>query len=1089
MMIFDNFPTLKDSLIIPMDICAYKASSPEGVPRLNPDYSYALSDFLAKGTAPAPFNADITLLRGVHLHFILPSALKHGTESGADKTLEFPEVPDRYIITRMYCQNGKIVTDIFVTESNFYSLSDNNYANGKGQSAVTIPKFNETDLYDAYRYLGRQYKASETVPMPIGRGVGYLDKLTAIGPGDPIFSAYYPSCNSVFGFYDNLDGVPEGAVLTYAVIGLYSNTANDILSGVKTTEDMNAFLQNNNFEEESEDIKTRTILFGAVSSVDIKKPQKIDTGTINIGFGESSGAALSAIVASLFPDGDPDFERFLTSLIYGTQDEKSQPDGNFKIDDDCHYRGFERFDAFENTPKITIPKTLEDDNKQAADDIHKKFSDIASREREIGKLRRLLDRKKEALYAVFEQYEDAENRDTFIKIADVLMGEISTLRSEISSKIDAVKNAESELNTLITSHGGSFEITAADFFFTRKDPAVMLFGEDITRFVYDEGTLFCNTKPFSATNFTRDDLLKLFLDVSSLNEDFTDLLITALLLDKEGLQKDLNINPTVNSKFSPSMINLDSNKNITLLMEWQSQFYQDYTDSDPKNSVFNYGETDYTYGGGKGVNASSAGGFSVITPHCIYTLSDTLKRYFALHPNPEIDEKIIDKIKGLQAVSQALGGINAQLSQKFYVGQFPINIDPDDSYAQVINSTLFPEKYDFPENPPARDAISDSPLYPISEGFLNIPKLSILSTFGHEREVLDDKLIYKGKKYFSERFRTNDPNIGFLPLCLSSPTRTNVRFISSDGGEVSGFTFSSPIIAIFVPDMLSRNLNIFSPQNEFLGIIKTVYRMVSSVKKPFARFVPAPKTTIQDNRITDFIAKMTDDSKPAFYELMQTIDEKLHSTIQFGSDDFIFGRTLVLADIALSLEIFGMPEFDKRAGVIGNFNDNGLSQQAFTIEFGDRERVTDGFVCGFEQGNFNTGFVPFGLEKSENIYLSEKAPQISADDGEKIFTMLFDPTLKINFQTGFLPAFGVSLPGFYANPAPIFQAEINNIISGEASAELPDFSPNEKFTRRYLSGTEYKTLQITKPAGNVSGLKNNIITDGFIVRERGAYER
>jgi hypothetical protein len=1085
MIAFDNFPNVKESLIIPMEVNAYKASSPEEVPRLNPDYSYALSDFLAKGTAPAPFNADITLLRGVHLHFVLPSSLKHGIENSADKTLEFPTVPDRYVITRMYCQNGKIVTDVFVTESNFYSLSDNNNPNGNGQPAVTIPKFDEADLYDAYRYLGRQYKASETVPSPTGRGVGYQDKLTAIGPGDPIFSSYYPSCNSVFGFYDNLDGVPKGAVLTYAVTGFYSNTANDILSNIKTSEDMSAFLQNNDFEAESADIKTRTILFGVVSSVDIKTPQKIDTGTINIGFGETSGAALSAIVASLFPNGDPDFERFLTSLIYGTTDEKSQPDGNFKIDDDCHYRGFERHDALENIPKITFPKTLEKDEKQTADDIHKRLSDIALRERETGTLRRLLDRKKEALYAVFEQYEDAQKRDPFVKIADDLMSEIATLRTEISSKISDIKKSEDELNTLVKSHGGSFETTAADFFLTRKDPAVMLFGEDITHFSGEDGTLFCNTKPLSAADFTRDDLVNKFFDVTAFNTDFTDLLITALLIDTAGLQKNLGIKPSVTEKYSPSLINIDSNKNITLLMEWQSDFYQDYTDSNPKDSVFNYGETDYIYNGGKGSNASSASGFSVITPHCVYTLSDTLKKYFADHPDSKIDEKLLDRIKDLEAVSQVLGGVNSLLCQKRYVGQFPINIDPDDSYAAKINSTLFPAKYEFPENPPARDAITDSPLYPISEGFLNIPKLWILSTFGKKRKVLDDKLIYKGKKYFSERFCSDDPNTGFLPLCLTSPSRINRRFISNTGGEVTGFSFSSPIIAVFVPDMLSRNLNIFNPQNEFLGIIKTVYRKTSGVKKPFARFVPAPEVTIKDSRISDFIAKMTDDSKPAFYELMAAIDEKLQSTIPFGSEDFIFGRTLVLADISLSLEVFGMPEFDKRADVIADFDDNGLSAQPFPIEFGDRERVTDGFVCGFNQNDLSTGFMPFGTEKRGNIYLSEKAPQMSVKDGEKIFTMLFDPTLAITFQTGLLPACSLTLPGVYANPTPAFQAEINNIVSGEASAELPDFSPNEKFTRHYLSGTEYKALQITKSAGGVSGLKNNIITDGFIVREGG----
>jgi hypothetical protein len=695
------------------------------------------------------------------------------------------------------------------------------------------------------------------------------------------------------------------------------------------------------------------------------------------------------------------------------------------------------------------------------------------------------------------------------------MAEIAALRSEISGKINAQKKTEDELKTLIESHGGDYKKTAADFFFARKDPAVMLFGEGIARFdEFDEDTLFCNTSPLSAKNFTRDQLIKLFSDTKDYSGDFADLLITALLVDTAGLQKNLGITPTVNEKFSPSIVNLNSGKNSTILMEWQSDFYQDYTDSNPKDSVFSYGETDYKYGGSQSGNRSSASGFSVITPHSVYVLSDTLKKYFALHPDPEIDEKLLDEIKNLDAVSQLLGGVNSLLSQKRFVGQFPIDIDPDDDYAKKLNSALFPESYAFPENPPARDAITDSPLYSLSEGFLNIPKLSILSTFGIERKVLDDKLVFKGKKYFSERFHSADPNTGFLPLCLASPARINARFIAANSGEiaggrgiansgenagggafangeqtangeVTGFTFSSPIIAVFTPDMLSRNLNVFSPQNEFLGIIKTVYRKKSGAKKPFARFVPAPETVIKDARISGFIAKLTDDSKPAFYELMAVIDEKLEATIPFGSEDFIFGRMLVLADVSLSLELFGMAEFDKRRDVIGNFDDNGLSSQTFTVKAGDVERVTDGFICGFSQNDFSKGFTAFGMENDEHLYLSQNAPALSDKDGEKVFTMLFDPALKITFQSGILPAFALSLPAMYANPSPTFQAEVNNIISGELETELPDFSPKEKFTRRYLSGTEYKTLQIKKPAGDVSGLSNNIITDGFIVREGG----
>jgi hypothetical protein len=57
----------------------------------------------------------------------------------------------------------------------------------------------------------------------------YLDKLTAVGYGEPTFAAFYPNCRSVFGFYDgDFAGTPDG--LQYDVIGWYSDGNQDHLA-------------------------------------------------------------------------------------------------------------------------------------------------------------------------------------------------------------------------------------------------------------------------------------------------------------------------------------------------------------------------------------------------------------------------------------------------------------------------------------------------------------------------------------------------------------------------------------------------------------------------------------------------------------------------------------------------------------------------------------------------------------------------------------------------------------------------------------------------------------------------------------------
>src|SRR5262249_42278108 len=53
--------------------------------------------------------------------------------------------------------------------------------------------------------------------------------LTAVGPGDALFSAHYPACRGVLGFHDALEGV-SNTRLSYLVTGWFSAASEDPLS-------------------------------------------------------------------------------------------------------------------------------------------------------------------------------------------------------------------------------------------------------------------------------------------------------------------------------------------------------------------------------------------------------------------------------------------------------------------------------------------------------------------------------------------------------------------------------------------------------------------------------------------------------------------------------------------------------------------------------------------------------------------------------------------------------------------------------------------------------------------------------------------
>jgi hypothetical protein len=175
---------------------------------------------LSESIVSQPFqNKNLYLKLGIHLHWALPDALtKESQDSG------FPCVPNRWLITR---KNGN-KTDHWIVESDYlYSIDS-----GFQENSITYP-YQTDEKSPPFRYLGRKYTLEEWLNQS-KTNPEYLEKLTAIGYGEPTFAAFYPNCCSVFGFHDPefTDSISNG--LQYNVIGWYSNQKQDYLSELLT---------------------------------------------------------------------------------------------------------------------------------------------------------------------------------------------------------------------------------------------------------------------------------------------------------------------------------------------------------------------------------------------------------------------------------------------------------------------------------------------------------------------------------------------------------------------------------------------------------------------------------------------------------------------------------------------------------------------------------------------------------------------------------------------------------------------------------------------------------------------------------------
>lgn len=165
-------------------------------------------------------NAINKLGEGVHLHWELPDFFRKGTQSNVGGKIVFPHAPNRWLVMRyfrLYNTNSKkygaVRTKAWVVESDYIMDSLNEDATGTIRPAVSVPLPQNPDYMEQpYKYMGRVVDYEQWDPGSENADnylPHYKDQekqslyLTSIGFVGPAFSAYYPECVSVFGFWDN----------------------------------------------------------------------------------------------------------------------------------------------------------------------------------------------------------------------------------------------------------------------------------------------------------------------------------------------------------------------------------------------------------------------------------------------------------------------------------------------------------------------------------------------------------------------------------------------------------------------------------------------------------------------------------------------------------------------------------------------------------------------------------------------------------------------------------------------------------------------------------------------------------------------
>jgi hypothetical protein len=1101
-----------NSLIIPMLVEAYASGnlrpSQKDVPKMAPDYKTALANsVLGSKNTPGILEKKKPLEPGIHLHFILPDAFTHSTD-GQD----YPAVPNRYIITRIWKDDtiNKLLAKCSVVESDFIS-TDKIYSN-----SITIPFFSDPDMRKMWRYLGRNYPV-ERQPVISGKEQ-YLDKLTAMGAGDPLFAAYYPNCRSVFGFYDDLKDLPAAPSikLTYFVTGYFTDESKDPFAKVKTAEDYRKVLESLQLSIVSmQEICNSCEVYGAIDGIDWKgfeaeycpSPQ----GKVNVVFANTSAEALSYTVKNAVGTGTDFTERMLTALQYELYDEREILDGNFIIDDVIHLNSFSRFESQDKDIYLSVDGNT---SLRTEDNLGLEFSNLKKLGDLIGDNSRKLYFERKKLFSAWEQYvllyEDAAKLDNFNPSREVMLEEIKNICEKIEKISDDV-NAKSEEYeekvkrfSMKLPNGVTCSKSAKEVFYAPKDPVLLMSGQGINRtYAYGEdgrftynGTLLCQTSPV-ITDISRSEIFdQCFKGLGYLTDLpilYSELLLQTSVLCHETFSTIKSIFTSINVIGElPSKIamNEDPFNWTTLYMIWGADYHPTTTVMNPDNTLkdwsLEYGDTNLKYMGKlqpEQLVKKHIEGKMLLTPHAVTTFSSVIKRYAQIYEKDDKLNELAEKIKNLAIISQNLSGFSDYFSGFWQALQFPIiGIGEPDVITQMVTDNINHER---------ASILPESSLMPVYGGYTKITDLSLVSSFGQVQTLISPSYYNSDEVDFAETVHSDIKDYGLLRPSFSVPTRLNADYISASDEQVytSPAPETSPVCGILIPEMLNRRLLAYTADGTYLGMVKTVYRN----KKPAARWLSAPnmnpdfdKLDIPDEYLRSFLKNLFT-SNNAFYEFNGLMDLFLNNKQNFTT--LIWGRPLVLARTKLNFEFYGNPQYSKRYEDFGKNDTHGVEKERFDLGFGDIERITDGFLGCFDGGDFTKMYPPYG---AVNPYLSEdyiqysKSLTIANSDGDRFFCWLLEPAAPVNIQTGILPVKTVYFEPVHAAIAENLDlsAEISPVLGTLGQIGLPPLPQTEGnpiFEWYVLDKEDYIQSQMIPP---MATFDETILMDGFIVKER-----
>jgi hypothetical protein len=171
--------------------------------------------------SPQPFVSSGKPAQGVYLNWALPDGLTQGNKKEGMNTVDYPFLPNRWMIVRFSADNT-VPRAAWIVESDYWFGANEQPTDNRVVNSMFINADKNGD--PQISIIGKAYDFATW------KENGQNDELflNAVGNSDPIFTAYAGNNQFVFGFTDSYSNT-NAVEMSYMVCGWYSNAKYDPL--------------------------------------------------------------------------------------------------------------------------------------------------------------------------------------------------------------------------------------------------------------------------------------------------------------------------------------------------------------------------------------------------------------------------------------------------------------------------------------------------------------------------------------------------------------------------------------------------------------------------------------------------------------------------------------------------------------------------------------------------------------------------------------------------------------------------------------------------------------------------------------------